>query len=204
MSIEQNWKQLDEEKDEDLSRLLQAPKLSNPSVRHPLEKVRDRVRLGMKVLVVLLCPLIALMIGYRVWPLELGLGVMVAYILWGIYQYYRLYSGINNTLLSPRPLLDELKQNYQMLARHQKISLRSGLVVWPISVVAGELFGHMLGSSEPLTVYMQRRSSIVEWIVGVLVLVPISYFVTKALTKKMYEQELKDLEKNIGELESED
>jgi hypothetical protein len=204
MSIEQNWRQLDEQKDEDLSSLLRAPQLSKLSVRHPLERIRGRMRLGMKVLAVLVCPLIVLMILYPVWPLELALSVMVAYVAWGFYQYFRLYSEIGHTLLASRSLLDELKRYHHMLASHQKLSLRIGLILWPIGVVTGEMFGHLIGSDEPLTVYMQRTSSIVEWIVGAVILVPVSYFLTKAVTRGTYERELGDLERNIRELESGD
>jgi hypothetical protein len=209
MSIEQNWKQLGERQDEDLSSLLQVSDLSKLPFRHPLEKIRDRMRLGMIVLSVLITPFIVIMILYPVWPLELAIGVMVAYIAAGLYSCWRLYRGIGNTLLghrspgAPRSLLDELKQHHHTLVSQQRMSRRLGLVLWPVSILAGLLFGRQLGSDEPLIVFIQRRSTLIEWAVGAVVLVPVFFFLSKSMTKAIYEQDLAVIQHNIRELEGE-
>jgi len=120
-----------------------------------------------------------------------------------IYSCSRLYRGIKNTLISPRSLLDELKQHYHTLASHQRMSRRLGLVLWPVSILAGLMFGHLLGSDEPLTVFVQQRSTLIELAVGAIVLVPVFFFLTKSMTKAIYEQDLAIIKKYIQELEGE-
>jgi len=201
MSIEQNWKQLDKQQDEDLSSLLRNFDPSKPAFRHPLEHIRNRMRLGMMILLIFLCAFTVILVLYPAWPLNLGLCVMISYILWGIFSYWRLYDRISNTLIAPRSLLDEMRRHYRTLVSQRKMSIRLGLILWPVSVVTGEMFGHLLGSDEPLVVYMQKTSSLIEWAVGVVILVPISYFLTKSLTKGIYQRDLEALQRNIRELE---
>jgi hypothetical protein len=200
MNIEQNWKRLGEQGDTTLASLLRPGSLSKLNFRHPLEQLKDKLKVSMIIVVLLSCPFIAIMIFYTAWQLELAMGTIVLNSFWVFYTCYRLRRKISLTISAPRSLLDELKQHYNSLRNLMNIQERVSLFIWPLSIVAGKMLGHLIGSSEPLAVYMLKRSSIFELIIFSIVLVPAFYFFTRQLTKIRYGYHMEELKRNIDEL----
>ena len=80
---------------------------------------------------------------------------------------------------------------------------RLGLSMYPLSIIAGKILGHVLGSSEPLDVCLVRGSSLNELVIFSIVLIPSLYFFTKLMAMISYGAHRADLKRNIEKLKAE-
>ena len=95
MSIEQDWKQLREGQDDaGLSSMLQAARLPKMASNGPLEKLKKNLLYNMIIAVIVCLIYVAVIIYFKIWQVQVAMGITLAFSLWALYTSYGPYQKI--------------------------------------------------------------------------------------------------------------
>ena len=186
---------------QDLSRLLGAALQKKPGSNDPMKKLRRNLgysaatAAGLEVLYgVTLCL-------YPIWPVNLCLLVLLAFTGWGVFSSLRL-RGMVVPPDSPAALLQEMLRYKRVISRWLRLQRYIGIVVYPFSIVGGGLLGAYLVGHESMNSLLRDKVLDTLLVVLVIIFVPCTLLLSRALGHRAYGRYLTDLQKNIDELRS--
>ena len=194
---------MNDRQDDDLSSLLQKSTLSKLSSHNPLEKIRKNLLINM-IWGVLICAVYVWIISFfRIWQVQVAIGLVLVFSLWALYTAYVQYKNINNSVSSSRSLLDEMKTHYHSISNWMKTQQRVALLIYPVSAAGGFMLGGVLGSGKPVGFFMSKPMVIVALLISIAVLVPACYWLARWMFNYSFGKHLKALNENIKALEEE-
>jgi hypothetical protein len=202
MSIEKDWDKLNEGQDDDLSSLLRPSKLSGLSSKNPLEKIRKNLLKNILSVAIICTGYIAIIIYFRIWQVQLSIGLVLLFSLWGLYTAIVQYKKLKTTV-SVSPVLDELKRHHESITAWMKAQQRVALLIYPISAAGGFMLGGVLGSGKTVEVFLSKPFVIVALIIAVAILTPAAHYLAKWMCKYSFGKHLDALKENIEALEAE-
>lgn len=202
MSIETDWKQLNEKGDHDLEVLLNDTTLNSLTSKSPLQKIKRSLIINI-IFGVLICLIYLFVILYfKIWQIQLAIGIVLLFSLWAVYSAYIQYTKIDASV-SSNTVLAELKKNYESISTWIRIQLRAAVCIYPVSVVGGFMIGGVLGSGKPIAYFLARPVVQIGLVICILVMVPVAHYLAKWLFKLSFGKHLKMLKQNIDDLEKE-
>jgi ABC-type sugar transport system permease subunit len=203
MSIENNWNQISQAPDDDLSSLLRAPRLSRFSSNNPLEKIKKNTLLNM-IWGGLVCLFYVGIIGYfQIWQVQIAIFIVLLFSLWAVYTAYRQYQQLNSQVSASNPVLQELKRHHQSISNWMKTQQRVALFIYPISAAGGFMLGGVMGSGKPVEVFMGKPFVQLALLISIVILVPACYYLARWMFQQSFGKHLAALQENITELEAE-
>jgi uncharacterized membrane protein YoaK (UPF0700 family) len=203
MSIKNNWSQLNEQQDDDLSSMLRSKKISKHRSHSPLEKIKRNLLINMTWCVVI-CILYMLIIFYfRYWQVQVALGIVLIFSMWALSTAYSVYRKINTTISASNSLITELKRHHQTIASWMSSQQRVALFIYPVSAVGGFMLGGAMGSGKSVDYFMSKPMVWLILLVTIIVLVPLCYYLAKWMSNYAFGKHLKSLQQNIFDLEEE-
>lgn len=202
MNAEQNWKQMNEQNDEDLSALLNISVIAKEQSNSPLQKIRTSFFYNMLWTILFSCLYLILFFVIDFWQIKAALVFLIVVHILGILSAYKQYKSINPVIMADQSVLEELKRQHRSVKNWMKAHLRSGLLFYPVSIGGSFLLGGAIGSSKSVEEFMSRPYMLLTTIILIIVLTPLCHFLAKKMLKSSFGKHLNDLQRNIDDLES--
>jgi cation transporter-like permease len=203
MSIEKTWDEINEGGDEDLSSLLHTGTLSKLPSHNPLQKIKSNLLANLIWCVVLSIGYIIIISYFRIWQVQVSLGIVLAFTLWALYEGSVQYKKLNSQVSPAGSLLHELKRHHQSISNWMKVQQQVGLFVYPISAAGGFMLGGVLGSGKSVATFLSKPAAQIALPICIVVLVPAGYYLARWMYKHSFGKHLAALQKNINDLEAE-
>lgn len=201
MNIENSWKQMDEQKDDDLSFLLQSGRFRKLHSSNPLKKIKDSLVFSMIWAILIAAAYVYVMILFPQWPVLLCIGAVLLFTVWAGYQAFLHYKSIQLFVVE-NSLLAEMKKHYAGINNWMKMQMKAAIFIYPVAAAGGFMIGGMVGSGKSIQWFLSKPVVIVALILTILILVPLSILLAKWLFKKSFGKHLVQLKKNVAELEN--
>jgi hypothetical protein len=186
---------------EDLSRLLGAALQKKPGANDPMKKLRRNLGYSAATAAILEVLYGVTLCLYPIWPVNLCLIVLLVFTGWGVFSALRLRGKVAPPD-SPVALLQEMLRYQRHISRWLRLQQYVGIVVYPFSIVGGGLMGAYLVGNETMDSLLRDKVLDTLLIVLVILLVPCTLLLGRALGHRAYGRYLTDLQKNIDELRS--
>ncbi len=197
----EQWKNLEEHRDEDLSALINMRRIASLPSISPLSKIKRNLLVNSiwGLLIVVLYVIILVM--FPLWQVRLSIGVVMLFTIWSMYSALQLYRKIDIGSTS-NSCLAEMERHYKSISDWMKIQQNMGLLVYPISGAGGFMLGGFLGSGKPVEVFMGSPKMILIMLVTIAILVPVCFKLAKWMSKKSFGRYADQLKENIDALRS--
>lgn len=202
MNAEQNWKQMNEQNDEDLSALLNPLAIAKVQSNSPLKKIRTSFFFNMLWASFFSCLYLVLLFTIDFWQVKAALLFLLLVHILGILSAYRHYKSINPIINAEQSVLVELKRHHRSVKIWMGAHLKSGLLFYPVSIGGSFVLGGALGSSKSIEAFISRPYMLLTLISLIIVLTPVCHFLAKKMLNSSFGKHLIDLQKNIDDLES--
>lgn len=202
MNAEQNWKQMNELNDEDLSALLNTSAIAKVQSNSPLNKIRTSFFYNILWTILFSCLYLILFFVIDFWQIKAALVFLIVVHILGILSAYKQYKNINPVIMADQSVLEELKRQHRSVKNWMNAHLRSGLLFYPVSIGGSFLLGGAIGSSKSVEDFVSRPYMLLTTIILIIVLTPFCHFLAKKMLKSSFGKHLNDLQKNIDDLES--
>ena len=202
MSIEKNWQQLNERKDEDLDALLQPGLIQKIKSADPLQKIKSNLRFSIAWAVLFSLLYIVVMLYFPYWQVLLGIGTIFVFTLWGTITSYWLYRQIDSATTVNNNLLATMEKHYTSIKQWMDMQMKAAVFVYPAGCLGGGFVGLVAGSGKSLE-YMLAKPGVMIWLLIITaILVPCGLYLAKRLLYKSYGKHMVVLKANIDELKS--
>jgi hypothetical protein len=186
-------------KTEDVSRLFEAALQKKVPTGDPMKKLRRKLGYTAATSAFLELGYGILLVIYPAWPVNLCLIVLLVFTGWGVINALHL-RGIIAPPDSPAALLQEMQRYHRLITKWMRLQPYIGTFVYPFSIVAGGLLGAHVVSQESFESLLRDRVLDGILIVLVIVFVPITRLLGRAMRERVYGRYLDDLKRNIDEL----
>jgi hypothetical protein len=206
MDIQENWKQLQEGYDKDLSALLQPGSIEKLKSSNPLIKIKRNLLASMiwAMLISILYLYVLVRFPYR--QIVISIGIILIFTMWGFVSSYLQYKNIKTEVAGRLPLLAEMEKQYKSIQRWMKIQLKFAVFAYPAGAIGGFLVGIMAGSGKGIQhveAMLNKPAVILTLLVLIAVIVPCGLYLGKWLLDKSYGTHLLKLKHNIEALKEE-
>ena len=202
MSIEKNWQQLNERKDEDLDALLQPGLIQKIKSADPLLKIKNNLRFSIAWAALFSLLYIVVMLYFPYWQVLLGIGTIFVFTLWGTITSYWLYRQIDSATTVNNSLLATMEKHYTSIKQWMDMQMKAAVFVYPAGCLGGGFVGLVAGSGKSLE-YMLAKPGVMIWLLIITaILVPCGLYLAKRLLYKSYGKHMVVLKANIDELKS--
>ncbi len=203
MSIENDWSRINEQRDDDLAKMLQQTRLSKLSSQNPLNKIKSNMLINM-IWGILICAFyIIIILSFPIWQVQTALAIVLIFSLWALIMVYNEYKKINTVISSTNSLLDELKRNHRSLTNWMNTQQRVALIIYPVAAAGGFMLGGVIGSGKPVEVFMGKPIVLLVLLITIIILVPACYYLARWMFRFSFGKHLDALLQNIKELEEE-
>ena len=202
MSLENQWRSLENQTDDTLSSLLVQGDFKKLHSNNPLMKIRHHLILSGRMATVLSIAYIILLFFYPYWQLLVCIGILLLFTAAGAYTSFNYAYSIHPMIKADSSLLQEMEKHFRTIKKWGKLQNRAAIFVYPFAAAGGFMFGGMLGSGKPIELFMSKTSVQLSLVAVILLLVPASLYLAKKLFNKSFGKHLKSLETNINELKS--
>lgn len=202
MSIEQNWKKMNEGADDDLSSLLQKGRLQKMHSSNPLQKIKYYLVVSIAWAVLIAALYIYVLIRFPYWQVIVCIGAVLLFTVWGGYTSWVQYKSIRPSVPGDQPLLAEMEKHYTGIRDWMRLQMKVAIFVYPVAAAGGFMIGGIVGSGKSIEYFLSKPVVILALIIAVVVLVPCCIWLAKWMFKKSYGKHLATLKKNIDALKS--
>jgi hypothetical protein len=203
MSNQYIWDDINNKQDDDLSSLLNKPKLSKLTSHNPLEKIKKNLLMNM-VWGIIICALyVFIIIHFQIWQVQVSISIVLLFSLWALYTAWLQYKKLNTSVSSNSSLLSEMKRHYESIETWLNTQQKVALIIYPVSAAGGFMLGGVIGSGKSVELFMSKPIVILILVVTILILVPACYYLAKWMCNYSFGKHLKTLQQNIKDLESE-
>ena len=203
MSLEQDWKQINEGSDDDLSSLLRPGQLNKLHSLSPLQKIKRHLFINMCWSIAVALLYIVIMVEFPLWPVLLTIGITQAFTIWAIYTAWHQYKNIAPFAGNSLSLLAEMERHYHGMNKWIKLQKKVAIIIYPISATGGYMIGGIVGSGKTIEQFFSKPIVIIALALVILILVPCCVYLTKWMFNKSFGKHLAALKKNIEELKAE-
>src|SRR5258706_709424 len=203
MSIEQNWKNLDEQGDEDLLSLLQPGRIQKIQSSDPLLKIKRSLLFSIIWAVLIAALYVYILICFPYWQIILCIGVVLLFTVWGGFTAYTQYKNIDPFVSGYQSLLAEMEKQSKGIHEWIKLQMKAAIFVYPVAAAGGFMIGGMAASGKSITEVFTKPSQIIWLLVIMAILVPCGLYLARRLLQKSFGKHLILLKKNIDELKEE-
>lgn len=203
MSIEQNWKQFNEEGDDDLSSLLQPGRIQKIQSSDPLLKIKRSLLISIIWAVLIAALYVFVLMRFPYWQVILCIGAVLLFTVWGGFTAYVQYKNIRPFVSGYQSLLAEMEKQYKGIHEWIKLQMKAAIFIYPAAAAGGFMIGGMAGSGKSIEEVFTKPSQIIWLLVVMAILVPCGLYLAKCLLNKSFGRHLVILKKNIDELKEE-
>lgn len=203
MKDNNEWMELNEANDDDLTAMLQPKSLSALSSNNPLKKIKTNLLINMIWAVVICAIYIAIMLYFRIWQVQLCIGIVFLFSLAALYSAFVQYRNISVEVSPHNSLLAELKRHYTSITRWIEAQMKVALFIYPISGTGGFMMGGVVGSGKPVETFMQKPMVLVALVIALAIAVPLCWYLARWMSDYSFGKHLKVLKENIDALEEE-
>jgi hypothetical protein len=202
MNIEEQWKDMGEQQDDQLSALLTMTDINKLPSKDPLQKIKNNLLIHGVWAVVISGLYIFILVRFPFWQLLLCLGIVLLFTVSGIIKSLLLYQQLSST--NPAlTVLQQMEHHYYTIQKWINIQQWVGLFIYPVSAAGGFMLGGFIGSGKPIEVITQKPAMIIALLISVVVLVPLCFYLAKWMSRKAFGQYAEALKQNIGSLKKE-
>lgn len=203
MSIEKNWKEINDYQDNDLANMLNPGRLQKLHSSNPLQKIKNLLFYSILWSVIISGGYIYIIIAYPFWPIILCIGIVLLFNCWVGYNAWQQYREILPPNHGKTSLLASLEKNYYGIKEWMRLQMKVAIFVYPIAAAGGFMLGGMMGSGKSIDYFMSKPVVLISLIITVLILVPICIYIAKWIFKKSFGKHLAHLKSNIDQLRNE-
>lgn len=182
-------------------RLRKATNAAQPS-NHSLGKLRRAIRVNLGFAVVITLGLLLLMTQIADPIVLLCLLVVLVFNGWAIITTLQLHRSLPDHIPAERGLLQVMRDHAQTIQHWMIAHRRVALFIYPIAATGGFLMGGSAGSGVSPAALMQRPTMWLFLLITLLVLVPLSHFLARWMTRVAFGGHLDALRARIAELEA--
>ena len=201
MIPDEQWKNMEEHQDQDLSSLININTITKLPSNDPLQKIKRNLIINALWGLLIVCLYIFIIIRFPLWQVQLCIGTVMVFTFLGALSAFRLYRKISDKVLN-NSLLQEMERHYNSLQHWMSLQQNVGLLLYPVSAAGGFMLGGFVGSGKPIEVFMSKPIVIIILLVVIAILVPLCYKLAKWMCKKSFGQYADQLKKNIDTLKS--
>ncbi|CAN5587402.1 hypothetical protein BH11BAC3_BH11BAC3_06950 [soil metagenome] len=196
MNIEEQWKDMQEQQDDDLNSMLKMPFISQLSSKDPLQKIKRNLLLHSIYGILIAGLYVIILVRFPFWQLLLCIGTVLLFTIWAAVKALLLYKKLsdNNNALS---VLQQMEHHYTVIKKWMSLQQWVALVIYPISAAGGFMLGGFLGSGKPIEVFMQKPIIIIALVIVTAILVPICHWLAKWMSRKAFGRYAEALKQNI-------
>lgn len=202
MKPDEQWRNIEGPLDEDLTALINMNAITRLPSSSPLEKIKRNLLINSLLGMLIVAFYIFIIASFPLWQVQLSIGIVLLFTLWGIYTAMQLFLKINAGV-STNSCLDQMQLHYNSIHRWMSVQQNIGLLLYPVSTAGGFMLGGYVGSGKPIEVFMGNPIIIIILLALIAILVPLCYKLTKWMTKKAFGQYADQLKINIDALKSE-
>jgi len=203
MSNQYIWDDINNKQDDDLSSLLNKPKLSKLTSHNPLEKIKKNLLMNMVWGIIIGALYVFMIIHFQIWQVQVSISIVLLFSLWALYTAWLQYKKLNTSVSSNSSLLSEMKRHYESIETWLNTQQKVALIIYPVSAAGGFMLGGVIGSGKSVELFMSKPIVILILVVTILILVPACYYLAKWMCNYSFGKHLKTLQQNIKDLESE-
>jgi hypothetical protein len=203
MDTEQNWKQMDGESDEDLSRLLDMQKIAALKSNNPLHKIKKNLVIHMAWGIAICILYVVVIFKFNIWQVQACLGAVLCYSVWALIISYIQYKNIRLGATTTATLLEEMKRNHLSISQWKKVQLKAAIFIYPVSAAGGFMLGGVVGSGKTVAQFLSKPAVPIIMLITIAILAPACHYLAKWMTEYSFGKHVAALEKNIKELENE-
>lgn len=202
MNIEEQWKNMEGQQDDELSAMLKMPVISNLSSKDPLKKIKSNLLIHSLWGVLIGGFYIFILVSFPFWQIILCLGIVLLFTVWAIIKALQLYKQLSGSNASVN-VLQQMEHHYLVINKWMSLQQWVGLFIYPVSAAGGFMLGGAMGSGKPIDVIMQKPAMIIAMLVAVAVLVPCCFYLAKWMNRKAFGRYAEALKQNIDALKKE-
>lgn len=203
MNINEQWRNADEQKDNDLEALLELPVISKLPSKDPLKKIKQNLIINSIFGIVIGSIYIIILVKFPLWQLFVCLGIVLGFTVWAVVKAIQLYQQLE--LKHPGySVLEKMEEHYSNLTKFLKLQQNVGLIIYPISAAGGFMLGGYVGSGKPIEQFMSKPVVLIALVISIIVLVPLCHYFAKWMNKKAFGQFADVLKQNIETLKNEE
>ncbi len=200
MDEKQIWKEW-QPVDDELDQLLRAGLRKEIFPRQPLDSLQRAMgaHLGWSLAITL--AYVVLLFLFPSWQIVVALLITILFnirVMWGGWKCYRSLKQVD---VSTANLLQVLKNQHAAISGWGRWQLRLSLFVYPVAIIGGYLLGGVMHTGLPVEALLQQKRFVYVLPLIVLILMPLSYFLSKYLFQKSFGVQLDRLQDTIRELE---
>jgi hypothetical protein len=202
MNIEEQWKGMGRQQDDELSALLKMADITKLPSKDPLQKIKNNLLIHGVWAIVISGLYIFILVRFPFWQLLLCIGIVLLFTVLGIIKSLQLYQKLSsgNPALT---VLQQMEHHYYTIQKWISIQQWVGLFIYPVSAAGGFMLGGFIGSGKPTDVIMQKPAMIIALVISSAVLVPCCFYLAKWMTRKAFGQYAETLKQNIEALKKE-
>jgi hypothetical protein len=168
---------------------------------HPLWKLRRAIRINLGFAMVITLGLILLMTQITDTIVLFCLLVVLVFNGWAIITTLQLHRSLPDHIPAERGLLQVMRDHAQAIQHWMFAQGRVALFIYPVAATGGFLMGGSAGSGVSPAAFMQRPTIWLFLLITLLVLVPLSHFLARWMTRVAFGGHLDALRARIAELE---
>lgn len=195
----QDWQPVDEE----LSNLLQSSALHQLHTHHPLMKLRKSLLINISWGILISIGYIAVLFITKEWPVVLALIILLLFNAFFLGAGWQLYKNINPFVSGTVNLRQEMEKHHQSFIQWQNMQMKLSIVVFPVAITGGFIFGGSLGSGKPFDEFLSNAKVLWVLATSIAVFVPLSFWFAKWMFKQAFGKHLDVLKQRIDELKDE-
>lgn len=168
-------------------------------LKNPLMQVKKRLKQSIIWSAVFALFYIPILLYFRVWQIQLFIGIPFLSTVWAGYSTYLFYQSFESNV-SANNLLSELKRVLSIIKRLITEQSKIWIFIYPFSVIGGYILGGILRTGKTIEQLFERPIMIYVLIISVLIVSPLCYYLSKYMFKMAFGKILLQMEKLIKEL----
>ncbi|ULQ52250.1 hypothetical protein [Flavihumibacter fluvii] len=200
MDTTNNWQSW-QPKDDDLENLLQPGFANRLQPHHPLLKLKRNLYINTVWGILITVVYCIIIIRTSIWPVQLALGITSVFNIVILVQAIQLYRSIRTNISSTDSVLDIMKNHHREISAWCSMQHKLALWVYPVAATGGYIYGGALSSGKSFEELFAEPVFLWALPVTLVVLVPVSHFAAKWLTRKTFGVHLDMLKSTIRTLE---
>jgi hypothetical protein len=199
--LKQMW-DMDTNGEDMLEQMLRHKSFKNSAIQTPLAKLKRNLAIHLGYALIITLGYAFIIYYFPFWQVQACMMLLIVFNIWAMVKAYELYNKIDLNLTNAN-VLTELKKHYHSFSEWKKQSLRIALFVYPFAAAGGFMLGGTMGSGKSVEVFMGNYKVLIALAITLIILVPLSYWLAKWMTKVAFGKYVDQLKERIDELEAE-
>jgi hypothetical protein len=186
-----------------LQQVLQSKSFKKQGLHSPLAKLKRNLTIHLVYAVVITMGYALLIYYFPIWQVQACMLLLIVFNLWAMIKAWGLYQQVALSTEATN-VLTALKKVHSMFKEWEKQSLRVALWVYPFAATGGFMLGGTVGSEKTVEVFMGDYRVLIALAIMLVVLVPLSYWLAKWMTRVAFGKYVQQIKERIDELETQE